>query len=96
MNPGFNDSWTISGRFRNASVAPMESVRVRISFEDKSGKLVRSQMWFCLPSTIEAGEDGSFDTIAEGDARIDHVKLDFMNLDKSIPWIDRSGKNAHR
>ena len=66
-----------------------------IAFEDRAGKLVRSQTAFCQPNAIEPGETGIAEAIAESDDRIVGVKLEFKTLENSIRWVDRSGKNAH-
>jgi hypothetical protein len=68
---------------------------VTISFEDRAGKLVRSQTALCMPNTIEPGEKGSFHAVAERDARVAGVKLDFKDFQKSFKWVDESGKDAH-
>jgi hypothetical protein len=86
----------ISGRFRNTSQGPLSSLMVTIAVEDQAGKLLRSFTWFCLPSTIEPGEVGTFETIVENDPAADAIKLYFKDIYQAIPWIDRSGKNAHQ
>jgi hypothetical protein len=97
LNPSASGNLVnVSARFRNTSDAPLKGTLVTISFEDRDGRLIRSQTAFCMPDTIDAGGIGSFEAIAENDARIAGAKLDFKTLEKSIPWVDRSGKDAHQ
>jgi hypothetical protein len=97
VNPNsFTKMVAISGRFRNTSDGPLKSVRVAIAVEDQAGKMLQSVTWFCLPGTIEPGEIGTFETMLENDPSAVGVKLDFNDVHRSIPWIDRSGKNAHQ
>jgi hypothetical protein len=86
----------ISGRFRNISDVPLKGIMVSIVVENRAGKMLRSTSWFCQPSTIDPGNVGTFETILEDDPEATQVKLDFKDLERAIPWIDRSGKDAHQ
>ena len=92
---GFTKMVAISGRFRNESGAPLETVMVSIMIEDRAGKMLQSITWFCQPNTIDAGGIGTFETILEDNPRAARIRLDFRNSQKSIPWTDHSGKDAH-
>jgi len=95
-NPSSTGNYMIvTGRFRNASDNPLRSIRVTVSFEDRSGKLVRSAWSFCAPRTIEAGGIGSFEVSAENDERYAGFKLSFRDQEAAISWVDQSGKNVH-
>jgi hypothetical protein len=86
----------VSGRIRNTSDAPLKRIKVKVSFEDRDGKLVRSASGSCEPSTIEPGESASFETlVVENDDRIVGFKLSFMDRESAIPWVDKSGKDVH-
>lgn len=86
----------ISGRFRNTSGAALKGTMVSIIVEDGSGKMLRSTSWFCQPVEIEPGDVGTFEVILEDDPAAAGVKLDFKTIEKAIPWVDRSGKDAHQ
>lgn len=91
----FGDAFKISGRFRNTSPGSLKSLQVVISFEDAQGRLISSHTALCQPDTIDLGGNGDFQGLAQLESSFHHVKLEFRTYDKSIPWVDRSGKNAH-
>lgn len=91
----FTGMSSIAGRFRNVSQEDLESLRVEISIEDASGKLLKSVTAFCQPNEIAAGGAASFKTIVETEPRAASIKLEFLDLRKAVPWTDKSGKNAH-
>lgn len=88
--------FTISGRIRNTSGSPLKSILVDVAVEDRGGRMIRSATVACTPSTIDAGGTGSFTALAERDAAAAGVTLDFKTFERAIPWVDRSGKRAHR
>jgi hypothetical protein len=86
----------ISGRFQNTSDEPLKGTWVDISVEDRAGKLLQSSTCVGQPDTIEPGERGSFlALLLENDSRAAGVKLNFRTYERAIPWVDRSGKDAH-
>jgi hypothetical protein len=96
VNPSATGNWIIvQGRFRNVSDRELSSLRVTVSLEDRSGQLVKSEMTFCQPSSIAPGGSGSFQVMPETDGRYARVKIEFMDSERAISWVDRSGKDAH-
>jgi hypothetical protein len=64
--------------------------------EDRAGKLVKSESAYCQPTTISSGGVGSFSVMPTADTRYAHVKLEFMDIEKAVSWVDQSGKDAHQ
>jgi hypothetical protein len=87
---------TVDGRVRCTSDVPLAFVKFTISFEDASGKLVRSENGFCSPHNLNPGDLGSISVMAENDPRYARIKIDFKDSDKALPWVDQSGTNAHQ
>ncbi len=97
VNPSATGNWiVVQGRFQNISVRDLRSLRVRISLEDRSGQLVKAETAYCEPGSIAAGGSGSFQVMPEADTRYARVKVEFMDREQAIPWVDRSGKDAHK
>jgi hypothetical protein len=95
-NPSSTGNYVeVVGRIRNTSDRPLKLVRVTASFEDSSGKLVRSAWTYCDPKTIEPGGQGSFEVSAQSDVRYAGYRLSFQEQDAAIPWVNRSGKDVH-
>jgi hypothetical protein len=69
---------------------------VSIAVENAAGKMIESATAFCLPLTIEPGGTGTFQTIIEKNPDAFRVRLDFKDYERAIPWVDRSGKDAHQ
>jgi len=86
----------VDGRVRCTSDVALRGIRFTVSFEDREGKLVRSAWSYCDPDTLSPGDVGSITVMAESDARYAKVKIDFKDSQKAIPWVDRSGMNAHQ
>jgi hypothetical protein len=86
----------VEGRFRNTSGRDLQRIRVTVFMEDRAGKLVKSESTFCQPTTISSGGVGSFSVMAAANTRYAQVKMEFLGHEKAIPWIDRSGKDAHQ
>jgi hypothetical protein len=97
VNPSASGNYVeVEGRFRNTSGHDLQRIRITVFMGDRAGKLVKSEFTFCQPATISSGGVGSFTVMPKSDPRYDHVKLEFMDDDKAISWIDRSGKDAHQ
>jgi hypothetical protein len=97
VNPSASGNYVnVDGRFRCMSDTPLQSVRATISFEDREGKLVRSEDVFCTPNVLNSGDIGSFTTTAQSDVRYARVKLNFKDSQRNISWVDQSGMNAHQ
>ena len=97
VNPTASGNYVkVDGRLRCTSDAPVRGIQVTVSFEDRDGKLVRSVDGYCDPTSLSPGDVGSIAVMAESDARYSRVKIDFKDLQKTIPWVDRSGMNAHQ
>ena len=61
-NPSATGNYVeVAGRVRNTSGKALRFVKVTVSFEDRSGKLVRSESAYCEPQTIEPGGLASFE-----------------------------------
>jgi hypothetical protein len=96
-NPSVTGNYlNVVGRVRNTSDHDLKFIKVNGSFEDRSGKLVRSSWSYCDPQTIAPGGIASFEFSTESDARIAGYKLDFLGPQAANPWVDRSGKNVHQ
>lgn len=97
VNPSASGNFVnVQGRFRNSSGHDLQGLRVTVFMEDRAGKLVKSESAFCEPTTISSGGVGSFRVMPAADTRFVQVKVEFMGQEKAVPWVDRSGKDAHQ
>jgi hypothetical protein len=94
-SPVSSDWIVVQGRFRNGSGQELRNLRVKVSLEDRAGQLVRAESTFCEPDVIAAGGSGSFEVRAQADVRYARAKVEFMDRERAISWVDRSGKDAH-
>jgi hypothetical protein len=89
--PGGNTC--IVGHFRNDLKDRLTGVRVTLSFEAGGPKPARPSTLVCTPPMIEAGQYGSFELIVRKGEK--PAKLEFKSDERSISWIDQSGKELH-
>jgi hypothetical protein len=87
----------IEGRVRNVSDAALPFVRVEITYENAAGRLVTTSTAYCVPAEVAPGGVATFSSFDPAQAAMDHVKLSFqVRSGGAVPWLDRSGKNAHQ
>ena len=93
---GIGDAVYIEGRVKNISDESLERVHSSIVLESRSRGFLGNTTVYVTPDPIPPGAVGSFKGVDMNHPDIAHVTLDFMTRgDKSIIWVDRSGKRAH-
>ncbi len=86
----------VEGRFRNVSSKMLEFLRISVTFEDSSGKMVTTGRTYSEPASLPPGATGTFTVIEASDTRFAGVKLDFSCDNQPVEWQDESGKRVHQ
>lgn len=88
--------FTVEGRFKNVSDEPLKNLRIEVSLEDSVGRFLGTITGYATPDTISPGKLGTFKALDLNHQNVDHAKLEFTTSGESIPWADKSGKDAHQ
>lgn len=90
------DGTGVHGQFRNVTDGPIGKVRVDVFMRDGRGTLLKSSIVGSEPDPLPPGEVGSFGVAAKDLPHDARAKLDFKRKDRTIVWVDDSGKDAHK
>ena len=98
MSPSSSGNYVeVNGRVLNNTGDSIPSLKVGITYENASGRLIMNGNTVVAPNPLPAGSVGTFTGMDRMKPGIDHVKLNFdVFAGPTVPWVDRSGTNAHQ
>lgn len=87
----------VQGRVKNASDDSLKGLKIAVTLEGRAGNLLETDDAYLKPDPLEPGEVGTFKLLVKSAERYDHLKVDFTaRSGKSVPWVDKSGKDLHQ